>query len=109
MGAPVYTYKHYSENFEALIKMCLDYCSTVWGGLSVTLNDKLLKLQNRALRAINESPYSASSHERFSKLGLDDLSTCQKSITAILMFKTIHDLSPPYLHECLTFAAQDII
>ena len=31
-----------------------DYCSTVWDGVSLTLLDKIQKLQNRVARVITE-------------------------------------------------------
>ena len=41
--------------FGALIQPHFDYCSSVWDGLNITLNDKLQKLQNRAARVITKS------------------------------------------------------
>ena len=34
--------------YGALIQLCFDYCSSVWNGLNVTLNEKLQKLQKIA-------------------------------------------------------------
>ena len=41
--------------YGALIQPYLDYCSSVWDGLIITLDNKLQKLQNRAARVITES------------------------------------------------------
>ena len=41
--------------YQALILLHFDYCSPVWDALSVTLSDKLQKLQNRAARVISRS------------------------------------------------------
>ena len=89
--------------YEALIQPHFDYCSTVWDDLSITLNDKLQKLQNRAARTITKSPYNASTSELFSKLGWDDLLTRRKKHKAIMMFKTVDDLTPSYLHGLFDF------
>ena len=67
--------------------------------MNITLNDKLQKLQNRAARVITKSQYDASSRNLFSKLGWDNLLTRRKKHKAILMFKTINDLTPFHLHE----------
>ena len=75
--------------YKAFIQPHFDYCSTVWDGLSITLNDKLQKLQNRAARTITKSPYNASTSELFSKLGWDNLLTRRKKHKAIMMFKTV--------------------
>ena len=59
--------------YGALIQPYFDYCSSVWDGLNITLNDKLQKLQNRAARVITKSRYDASSSDFFSKLGCDNI------------------------------------
>ena len=46
--------------YQALILPHFDYCSPVWDELSVTLSDKLQKLQNRAARVITRSSYDTS-------------------------------------------------
>ncbi len=94
----------------ALIQPYFDYCSAVWDGLNITLNDKLQKLQNRAARIITKSRYDTSSSELFGKLGWDtselfgklgwdNLLIRRKKHKAILMFKTVNDLTPHYLRE----------
>jgi hypothetical protein len=85
--------------YGALIQPHFDYCSSVWDGLNITLNDKLHKLQNRAARVITKSRYDASSSDPFNKLAWDNLLTSRKKHIAILMFKTIRELTPHYLHE----------
>ena len=82
--------------YGALIQPHFDYCSSVWDGLNIMLNDKL---QNRAARVITKSQYNASSNYLFSKLSWDNLLTCPKKHKAILMFKTINELTPFYLHD----------
>ena len=51
--------------YGALIQPRFDYCSSVWDGLNITLNDKLQKLQNRAARVITKSQYDAIVPETF--------------------------------------------
>ena len=89
--------------YGALIQPYFDYCSSVWDGLNVTLNDKLQKLQNRAARVIAKSRYYASSSNLFSKLGWDNLLTRRKKQKAILMFKIINELTPLYLRELFEY------
>jgi hypothetical protein len=67
--------------------------------MNITLNDKLQKLQNRAAKVITKSQYDTSSSDLFSKLGWYNLLSRRKKHKAILMFKTINDLTPFYLHE----------
>ena len=49
--------------YQALILPHFEYCSPVWDELSVTLSDKLQKLQNRAARVITRSTGTISPHE----------------------------------------------
>ena len=76
-----------------------DYCSSVWDELSVTLSDKLQKLQNRAARVITRSSYDTSTSFLLKRLHWDDLSTRRKKLKATLMFKTIKGLSPLYFQS----------
>ena len=84
--------------YEASIQLQFDYSSIVRDSVNNTLNDKLQKLQNRAARTITKSnSYNASSSKLFTKLDLDDLSARRKKHKAVLMFKTIHTLTPSNL------------
>ena len=69
------------------------------GGLNITLDNKLQKVQNRAARVITESRYDASASDIFSKLGWDNRSIRLKKHKATMMFKTINELTPSYLHD----------
>ena len=85
--------------YQVLILPHFDYCSSVWDELSVTLSDKLQKLQNRAARVITRSSYDTSTSFLLKRLHWDDLFTRRKKLKATLMFKTIKGLSPLYLQN----------
>ena len=86
--------------YQALILPHFDYCSPVWDELSVTLSDKLQKLQNRAARVITRSSYDTSATSiLLNRLNWDNLSTRRKKLKATLMFKIIKGLSPEYLRD----------
>ena len=61
--------------YQALILPHFDYCSPVWDELSVTLSDKLQKLQNRV---ITRSSYDTSASILLNRLNWDNLSTRKK-------------------------------
>ena len=46
--------------YKAIIQPHINYCSTVWDGLGITLLDKMQKLENRAARIIAQSTYYTS-------------------------------------------------
>ena len=85
--------------YQALILPHFDYCSPVWDELSVTLSDKLQKLQNRAARPITRSSYDTSASILLNRLNWDNLSTRRKKLKATLMFKIIKGLSLAYLQD----------
>ena len=85
--------------YQALILPRFDYCSPVWDELSVTLSDKLQKLQNKAARVITRSSYDTSASILLNRLNWDNLSTRRKKLKATLMFKIIKGPSPAYLHD----------
>ena len=85
--------------YQALILPQFDYCSPVWDELSVTLSDKLQKLQNRAARVITRSSYDTSASILLNRLNWHNLYTRRKKLKATLMFKIIKGLSPEHLQD----------
>ena len=85
--------------YQALILPHFDYCSPVWDELSVTLSDKLQKVQNRAARVITRSSYDTSASILLNRLNWHNLSTRRKKLKATLRFKIIKGLSPEYLQD----------
>ena len=83
-----------NKMYKAIILPHLDYCSTVWDGLGVTLLDKIQKLQNRAARIITQSSYYTSASSLLEELGWDNVLTRWKKQKAILMFKTLNNRAP---------------
>ena len=85
--------------YRALIEPHFDYCCPVWDGLSNELADKLQKLQNRAIRVITKSDYHSSATALRTRLGWDDPSIRRMKFKAKLMFKTVNEQTPEYLHD----------
>ena len=85
--------------YKAIIQPHLDYCSTVWDGQSVTLLDKIQKLQNRAARIITQTSYYTSTSCLLEELGWGTILARWKKKKAILMFKTLNNTTPEYLRN----------
>lgn len=85
--------------YHALIRPCFDYYSSVWGECSVTLCDKLQKLQNRAARVITRSGYDVNAKHLLISLRQDNLAKRRKKLKAALMFKILNGLAPDYLQD----------
>ena len=83
--------------YKGLIEPHFYHCSAVWDGLTKQLNEKLQKLQNRAMRVITKSSYVTSSRFLLNLLGWDNLSVRRAKQKAYLMYKCIKNLAPAYL------------
>ena len=95
---PFISVKTALQIYHALIRPYFDYCSSVWGECSVTLCDKLQKLQNRAARVTTRSGYDVSAKHLIS-LRQDNLTKRRKELKATLMFEILNGLAPDYLED----------
>ena len=85
--------------YDSLIQPHFDYCCTVWDGINNQLTEKLQKLQNRAARVITKSSYEVSSSSLLDALGWEKLIFNGQKDKAIMVFKSLHNLTPVYLHS----------
>ena len=92
--------------YKGLIEPHFYHCSAVWDGLTKLLNEKLQKLQNRAMRVITKSSYDTSSRFLLNLLGWDNLSVRRAKQNTNLMYKCINNLAPAYL--CNLFAPRTL-
>ena len=89
---PFLSVKTALQIYHALIRPYFEYCS-------VTLCDKLQKLQNRAARVITRSGYHVSVKHFLISLCQDNLTKRRKKLKATLMFKILNGLAPDYLQD----------
>ena len=83
--------------YKALIQPNFDYCSSVWGRIGVCQSERLQKLQNRAARLITFSDLNLRSSTLLGDLGWDSLEQRRSKQLAIILFKTLHNISPTRL------------
>ena len=81
--------------YNSLIQPHFDYCNVVWGNCNKGLSEKLQRLQNRAARILMSASYDSNLDDLFRALGWYQRLE-QKSI---LMFKTLHGMTPDYLRS----------
>ena len=91
--------------YRSIIEPYFTYCCIVWDSISETQTVNLQKLQNRAARIITGASYSQRSSDVLCELGWMTLETMRKHQKAILMFKILNGLTPPYLSEMFTHSA----
>ena len=89
--------------YNSLIMSHLNYCDVIWANCGVTNQNILQKIQNRAARIINNTEWRSSATENLSKLNWLTLEQKRKDNIAIMMFKILIGLAPPYLTEKFTF------
>ena len=80
--------------FIGLVKPQFDYCSIVWGCCSISLAEKLQKLQNRAARISLSAPYDSNATDLFRRLNWKNLRNQNLYTKAIMMFKTLNGETP---------------
>ena len=83
--------------FNAYILPHLDYCCSIWGNANSELMNTVIKFQKRAARSILDKPIETPSIELFSELKWMMFPERVMYQKAILMYKIMHDLTPPYL------------
>ena len=83
--------------YNGLVQSHFDYCNVVWGTCGIGLSDKLQKLQNRATRILMYASYDCNVDDLFRVLGWRKLKHQRLVSTAIMMYKTLHGMTP----ECL--------
>ena len=85
--------------YKALIFPYFDYSCCVWGYIGIGLTEKLQQLQNRAARIVTLSNYETRSKGLLDDLGWEVLVDRRMRKLATLMYKIIHDISPPGLRN----------
>ena len=91
--------------YNAYILPHLDYCCSVWGNANSELINSVVKFQKQAARSILDKPLETPSIELFTKLKwmmFPERVVYQK---AILTYKVMHILTPPYLTNIFKFSS----
>ena len=91
------------RNFVPSHTLQFDYCSIVWGCCSISLAEKLQKLQNRAARILLSAPYDANATDLFRRLNWKNLKNQRLYTKAIMMFKNLNGETPDYLSTKFIF------
>ena len=85
--------------YNSLVQPHFDYCNVVWGNCGIGLSDKLQKFQNRAARILMSASYDCNVDDLFRALGWRKLKHQRLVSTAIMMYKTLHGMTPEYLRS----------
>ena len=83
--------------YDALVQPHFNYCSVVWGNCGSGLSEKLQKLQNLAAPILMCSNYDSNIDELFRALGWRKLKYQRFESAAIMMYKSLHGMTPEYL------------
>jgi hypothetical protein len=85
--------------YNSLIQPIFDYCDVVLDNMSITLAQRLQKLQNRAGRVITCQGYEVRSNDIRSQLKWKTLSEIRNSHKLIMMYKILNNMAPVYLRD----------
>ena len=72
--------------YKSLVQPHFDYCSQIWGCLGITLQNKLQRLQNRAVRIITKCGYDCRSVDILNDLELPNLSVRRNHQLCTIMY-----------------------
>ena len=88
--------------FSGVVKSQFDYYSIVWGCCSISLAEKLQKLQNCAARILLSAPNDSNATDLFRRLNWKNLRN-KRLYTKAVMFKTLNGETPDYLSTKFIF------
>ena len=88
--------------YKSLVQPHFDYCSQIWGCLGITLQNKLQRLQNRAIRIITKCGYDYRSIDIFNDLELPNLSVRRNNQLCTIMYQLNNGMVPDYLIDLFT-------
>ena len=71
----------------------------MWGNCNKGLSEKLQRLQNRAVRILMPASHDSNLDDLFRALGWRRLHYQRLEQKSILMYKTLHGMTPDYLRS----------
>ena len=89
--------------YYSLVQPHFYYCGVVWGNCGNGLSEKLQKLQNRAARILMCANYDSNIDELFRALGWRKLKYQRLESAAVMMYKSLHGMTPEYLSSRFVF------
>ena len=89
--------------YDSLVQPYSNYCSAVLGNGGSGLSEKLQKLQNRIARILMCANYDSDIDELFRILGWRKLKYQRFESAAVMMYKSLHEMTPEYLSSRFVF------
>ena len=83
--------------YRSLVESHFRYGNIIWGTCGEVLLTKLQKMQNRAARIITKSDYDTDTGPLIDKLGWKTIRELNNNDVAVMMFKIMNNMTPPYL------------
>ena len=83
--------------YRSLVESHFRYGNIIWGTCGEVLLTKLQKMQNRAARIITKSDYDTEAGPLIDKLGWKTIRELNNNDAAVMMFKIMNNMAPPYL------------
>ena len=83
--------------YRSLVESHVRYGNIIWGTCGEVLLTKLQKMQNRAARIITKSDYDTEAGPLIDKLGWKTIRELNNNDAAVMMFKIMNNMAPPYL------------
>ena len=84
--------------YNSLILPYLNYCILIWGNAGITVLDRPIKLQKRAIRALTLSPYLAHTVPLFRHCNILPFSSLYTYACSLFVYKNVNSMYP----ECFS-------
>ena len=90
--------------YNAYITPIFDYACVTWQKANISDINRIIKLQKRSARIILNASYSENSSEMFKTLKWLTFQNRCKYYTGVLVFKSLHGLTPTYINKRISFS-----
>ena len=93
--------------YNAYFLPIFDYCCTVWGKNNKTYINKIYMAQKRIARLILAKPKRSPTSKLFKQLNWLTFTDRCKYHCAVIVYKTMNNMTPIYMSEIITFAKNE--
>ena len=101
------TYEMKQLFYNAYLTPIMDYGCVVWQSVNMSDINRIIKLQKRSARIILNEGIDTRSSEMFKSLNWLKFPGRCKYFTGLMVYKSLHNLTPVYIQELISFSSNE--